>query len=260
MFSTLDLCYLMCRGQIAFTGRPAEAEGFLLSAGLPCPQGTPAAEHLLTVASEPSLRDCLLEFAQQAAQVCPASLVLLKCQYLGAQLSARVFTAPTCISNPKTFAAELSVLQDKGDGSELAKMAIPSRALSRRRGQQRIGLTTELAVLSWRTLVDIWRNPGLLLLHIGIGLVMGVLVGAIFLNLTNDVAGAQGRLGTPASAPPPAHIQTSASPDRMFWNEGRGRFSLFRAQVSVCAVTSRPTGCPEMTMQAWCSSRCAWLP
>ena len=82
MFSTLDLCYLMCRGQIAFTGRPADAEGFLLSAGLPCPRGTPAAEHLLTVASEPSLRDRLLQFAQQAAQVrqpCQPTLPVLSC-------------------------------------------------------------------------------------------------------------------------------------------------------------------------------------
>ena len=99
--------------------------------------------------------------------------------------------------------AKLSVLQDKGEGSEVA---IPSQALSRQRRQQRVSLTMELAVLSWRTLVDIWRNPGLLLLHISIGAVMGVLVGAIFLNLTNDVAGAQGRLGTPAPATLPTHI------------------------------------------------------
>ena len=208
MFSTLDLCYLMCRGQIAFTGRPADAEGFLLSAGLPCPPGTPAAEHLLTVASEPSLRDCLLEFAQQAAQVCQP------CQSCPAGVQTPQRTAerspvhrPDIHFQPDASAAELLVLQDKGKGSEPGNVGFPSQARSRQRGQQRVALTTELAVLSWRTLVDIWRNPGLLLLHIGIGVVMGVLVGAIFLNLTNDVAGAQGRLGASASATLPTHIR-----------------------------------------------------
>lgn len=64
-------------------------------------------------------------------------------------------------------------------------------------GNHRLGasLRTELAVLSWRALTDIRRNPALLLLHMGIGIVMGVLVGAIFRNLTPDIAGAQGRLG-----------------------------------------------------------------
>ena len=56
-------------------------------------------------------------------------------------------------------------------------------------------LATELAVLSWRTAVDIWRNWSLLAMHLGISVVMGVVCGAIFYQLRNNIAGAQGRLG-----------------------------------------------------------------
>ena len=62
-------------------------------------------------------------------------------------------------------------------------------------GPSRPSPFTELAALSWRTFTDVWRSPNLLLLHLGIAAVMGVAVGAIFRNLTLDIAGAQGRLG-----------------------------------------------------------------
>lgn len=64
MFSLLDKCLLMCRGRIVFNGQPSQASAFLLSAGLPCPQHEALAEHMMAAVSEPSLRDCLLEFVE----------------------------------------------------------------------------------------------------------------------------------------------------------------------------------------------------
>ena len=69
MFSLLDKCFLVVQGNIAFAGRPCEAESFLLSAGVPCPEGQAVAEHLLAVAMDPVLRECLLEFVEQNGPV-----------------------------------------------------------------------------------------------------------------------------------------------------------------------------------------------
>ena len=63
MFSVLDRAYLMCRGRVAFSGAPASAEEYFRSAGLPCPEGTPIAEHMLTAVTSTGLRDRILEYA-----------------------------------------------------------------------------------------------------------------------------------------------------------------------------------------------------
>ena len=47
----------------------------------------------------------------------------------------------------------------------------------------------------WRTLVDILRNPSLLILHWAMAVGMGVLMGAIFYNVGLDISGAQNRAG-----------------------------------------------------------------
>ncbi len=57
------------------------------------------------------------------------------------------------------------------------------------------GLTRQLAVLFWRALMDIVRNPTLLLLHWVMGLLMGLFGGCIFFGVGLDISGAQDRLG-----------------------------------------------------------------
>jgi hypothetical protein len=64
----------------------------------------------------------------------------------------------------------------------------------------RAPLARELAVLFWRTLTEIIRNPTLLAMHCAMALVMGLLCGGIFYHIGNDIAGAQNRLGAPTSA------------------------------------------------------------
>lgn len=44
-------------------------------------------------------------------------------------------------------------------------------------------LSRELAVLFWRTLTGIWRNPALLLLHWGLAIASGLLAGVIFFQV-----------------------------------------------------------------------------
>ena len=59
----------------------------------------------------------------------------------------------------------------------------------------RTPIMRELAVLYKRTFTEIIRNPTLLLMHCVMALVMGLLCGGIFWHISNDIAGAQNRLG-----------------------------------------------------------------
>lgn len=47
----------------------------------------------------------------------------------------------------------------------------------------------------WRTFIDICRNPTLLLLHVGLAILVGVAIGAVFYDVDNGLAGIQNRLG-----------------------------------------------------------------
>ena len=62
----------------------------------------------------------------------------------------------------------------------------------------RTPITRELAVLYKRTFTEIIRNPTLLLMHCVMALIMGLLCGGIFWHISNDIAGAQNRLGEAA--------------------------------------------------------------
>lgn len=71
MFSLLDTCYLMCRGRVAFAGRPSAAEGFFAAAGLPCPRGQAIAEHMLSVVAAAPQRAKLLAYGPASRPVPP---------------------------------------------------------------------------------------------------------------------------------------------------------------------------------------------
>lgn len=61
--------------------------------------------------------------------------------------------------------------------------------------RSRPGIPRQLAVMFWRTWVDILRNPTLLALHVCISIFVGVIIGAIFWQLGFDSIGVQNRLG-----------------------------------------------------------------
>ncbi|GAB4823317.1 hypothetical protein N2152v2_010363 [Parachlorella kessleri] len=86
---------------------------------------------------------------------------------------------------------------DKELGLEngLAPTGAASTQVASLRGRTGGRLSRELAVVFWRTLVDILRNPSLLILHWAMAVGMGVLMGAIFYNVGLDISGAQNRAG-----------------------------------------------------------------
>jgi hypothetical protein len=72
---------------------------------------------------------------------------------------------------------------------------VPRAQLQKRQKPPRTPITRELAVLYWRTLTEIIRNPTLLAMHCAMAVIMGTLCGGIFYHISNDIAGAQNRLG-----------------------------------------------------------------
>lgn len=85
-------------------------------------------------------------------------------------------------------------------GQSMSQMEEGSREESMGTGKaptkpQRTPFFRELAVLFWRTLTEIIRNPALLGMHCAMSIAMGLLCGGIFYQLKFDIAGAQGRLG-----------------------------------------------------------------
>lgn len=85
-----------------------------------------------------------------------------------------------------------------------------SDVLAQHKKPPRTPITRELAVLYKRTFTEIIRNPTLLAMHCIMALVMGLLCGGIFYHISNDIAGAQNRLGAPRpilpGPCPPGHL------------------------------------------------------
>jgi ABC-type multidrug transport system ATPase subunit len=56
-------------------------------------------------------------------------------------------------------------------------------------------LSVEITVLTWRSLINNWRNPSLFGLSIGLSLFLGLGCGLLFFGVTDDLAGFQNRTG-----------------------------------------------------------------
>ena len=63
------------------------------------------------------------------------------------------------------------------------------------RGYRRIGFVQQFIILSGRTWKNLYRNPMLMLAHYAIAILVSVLCGYCYFNLTNDIKGFQDRLG-----------------------------------------------------------------
>ncbi|BFZ53098.1 FAD-dependent urate hydroxylase [Savitreella phatthalungensis] len=62
-------------------------------------------------------------------------------------------------------------------------------------GYQRISWVAQFVLLSKRTFKNLYRNPQLLLTHYAVALVLALMCGYLFFNISNDLPGFQGRLG-----------------------------------------------------------------
>lgn len=167
MFNLLDRAYLMAQGYCIFSGPPAAAESWFAQRGLPCPVGTAIAEHMLDSVSDPATLGQLLaaHSKERAAAAGYAN------GSAGASTAARRSAdelMPVSLAASSAFEESSSKLV--GDGlSKSTTPSLRSEALATEQARQaqraEHSISRELAVVFWRTLIDIWRNPLLLALH-----------------------------------------------------------------------------------------------
>jgi ABC-type multidrug transport system ATPase subunit len=199
MFNLLDKVYLLSKGRRMYAGSPGGADEMLAAAGLPCPVGTAMAEHLLEVTSDPKQLPLLSDYVSKK------------------KLSA--IDDDACVGSSGSSDGGVMSSSNKEGGNSPLQTRLNSRRVGHapalppsppppppstttsnnsttsftetRQGK----LSRRLAVLFWRTAVDIIRNPTLLLLHWAMSLAMGVFVGCIFWQVGLDISGAQNRAG-----------------------------------------------------------------
>lgn len=192
MFFALDQVILMGHGRILFIGRPEEAEGALAAAGVPCPPGTAIAEHMLKVASSPGDIMTMLTSKPKATGVTPVAeglpvVVPARPPSAGREPSYSEASSPSV--GTESLSPEVGGIAEEKHGDGVA----PPDGASQQ--SARPGFARQLAVMFWRTWIDIIRNPILLALHVCISVFVGVIVGAIFFNLSEDSIGVQNRMG-----------------------------------------------------------------
>ncbi|KFM27108.1 ATP-binding cassette sub-family G member 2 [Auxenochlorella protothecoides] len=203
MFLALDTALLMSHGRVLFQGRPADAEAWFRGRGLPCPAGTAMAEHLLKVASNPAdIQALLLERGGQGAD----SAALLRLEDGGVQVEGGCAregipddgASPSDTASASPSAADSPPLGGGGNMDSAAEDRSPDRVAAAWTPVAAAAATHKpgkLAVMTWRTAIDILRNPTLLRLHLGIGLLMGVVTGLVFWQLDDSNVGVQNRMG-----------------------------------------------------------------
>ena len=189
MFSLLDRCFLLAQGTCIFSGPPSAVDAHFASIGLPRSPEEGVAEHMLHCACNPSSLPHLLasvEGGHHAAILANGSDVKNGVERMTSGSEDAAENGIVGGSAAAAAAAAAAETPTTGTGTMPRRNARPP---------QGAGLHRELAVLFWRGLVDIVRNPTLLLLHWGMAIAMGLFVGCIFFNVGLDISGAQDRLG-----------------------------------------------------------------
>lgn len=156
MINMLDQLLLLAKGFQIYLGKPQRAPQFFADRGFACPAGTSIAEYLLKTVSNNATLIPLLNAVHQDSE------------------------AP---NNLEEIEAKPAV--------EASSLMSPSvRDLMQKRST-----VSTLRVLTWRGVLDIVRNPSLLLSQNVMAIIMGLWCGLVFYNAKLDQNGAQNRLG-----------------------------------------------------------------
>ncbi|PWN42701.1 hypothetical protein IE81DRAFT_119342 [Ceraceosorus guamensis] len=87
---------------------------------------------------------------------------------------------------------EIRSFENEAGSASLPDVSDPERSLQ---GYEKASLWTQLVILSGRAFKNLYRNPMLMAAHYTMSLVLAVLSGLLYANVTNDIAGFQNRLG-----------------------------------------------------------------
>jgi ABC-type multidrug transport system ATPase subunit len=169
MYALLDRAVLVAGGRLVYSGPPMGAGDALAALGAPCPEGVPLAEHLLFAVSDPAVAGTVIGRAAEKAD---------------ADRAAR-----------RRIGGVEAQQQQEQQPPKPPLPPPPPPSTPRPPALKRPGAARQLGVLFWRSLLDVLRNPLLAGLHAAGGLLLGLIVGAIFLRVANDTSGAQNRVG-----------------------------------------------------------------
>lgn len=174
MFMLLDHVMLLADGQCLYDGTPEQAYKFMDDVQAPCEFGMNIAEHMLDCAANPSISDAMKCNYSSNLQSDNATFVQIEVDK-DYQESKNSPTMPELIT-------------DTSDDTEHVEKP-------QHQGKRWFPLIRELSTLTWRTGLDMVRNPSLILLHWGMAVGMGIFVGCIFFQVGLDTSGAQNRAG-----------------------------------------------------------------
>ncbi|KAG6873471.1 hypothetical protein C0995_015174 [Termitomyces sp. Mi166 len=132
-----------------------------------------------------------------------AKLAALVDAYASSELAKRIKTETeelkrqTALSDNGQTAARTGVgagggERETGNGGALPDVALETTLL---RGRKRASYATQFRILSGRAFKNLYRDPALLTAHYVSSIVLALICGLFFHNVTNDIAGFQNRLG-----------------------------------------------------------------
>lgn len=174
IFSMLDRLLLLAHGAVVYSGASRDVDASLARAGLPPPADTPTADWLLAVVNETDKMDRLVQSSaavhegRAAARAAPLDF--------GTRLGKRS-------STPWLY--QLGILVRRHPQTPCALLHACAPAPAQERGHVQV----------WRGLLDVFRNPSMVLTTWLLALLFGVFCGLVFWDLELTIAGIQNRAG-----------------------------------------------------------------
>ncbi|CEG44556.1 atp-binding cassette superfamily [Plasmopara halstedii] len=169
-FLLLDKIMLLAKGQLLYSGPPADSKQHFIDLGFQCPDDDNIADFILDVASDTENLSRIPSHQDNTIPVKIASSV---------QPQSEPYSPSTPVGSP---AYDAPFVID--DSSESRSLPAAFQAMM-----------LELRVLFTRTTQNILRHRSLLVQHVILSVLLGLIGGLIFNNVTDNLAGFQNRMG-----------------------------------------------------------------
>ena len=206
-----DQLILLADGNVVYSGSLNECQGYFERIGHPCPSGYNIADYLidLTMQSEQPLdhRSDIETGVENSEENSDSSATPVSNGPITFSQSRTVLFPREMVAEDDLMTRQLTELVHAYEDSNVLRSLNQSIArvaqengnlrsgLSSTEGYKRVNVWQQFVILSRRTFKNLYRNPMLMLTHYTIAIVMALLCGVLYFNITNDISGFQNRLG-----------------------------------------------------------------
>lgn len=166
LFFMLSKVMLLSSGYCVYQGPPSLVHKYFDDLGAPCEDKINIADHILECVSLPEFKAKLTSRTQQDSVQCFSKNDIER------------------VENALQDASS-----DTGKVSDDTEMPVQQAIIPRP------GMLRQIPTLVWRTGLEMFRNPSLIILHWLLALGMGIFVGCVFWQVGLDTSGAQNRAG-----------------------------------------------------------------